>query len=72
MSAFVIGVKNPPMNPLTLIGIVALFFVFAVAWHDESARDSGGETSRRLKTSLRQETKRASTIRAQSGKVRNA
>jgi len=27
------------MNTLTLLTIVALFFLFALAWHDESARN---------------------------------
>lgn len=29
------------MNALTLLTIVALFFLFALAWHDQSARDEG-------------------------------
>jgi len=27
------------MNTLTLLTIVALFFLFALGWHDQSARD---------------------------------
>lgn len=65
------------MNPLTLIGVVALFFLFAVAWHDESARDSNieqraAETDRNREMRVRQETSRPHAICTQSDKRRNA
>ncbi len=65
------------MNPLTLIGLVALFFFFAVLWHDESARETSGnqraaETKRLVKISIRQDTKRSRCDAESLEKVKNA
>ena len=62
------------MDTLTLLTVIAFFFLFAVAWHDESARDerTTQQTERQpsIKNSLR---KNPSGVAASvSQKVRNA